>query len=81
MSVAELLQRKKEAILRGWLDEAMAVYSDDSSAAFKRQKDPFANPVGDSLRRGTKTIFEALLTESDDEKSICSMWFKAGLKC
>ena len=33
-----------------------------------RQKDPFANPVGHSLREGTRGIFEALLDGTDAEK-------------
>ncbi|GAG33495.1 unnamed protein product, partial [marine sediment metagenome] len=37
----------------------------NSPFAFKRQKDPFANPVGHSLRVGTRRIFEALLRGMD----------------
>ena len=64
----ELLNNKKDAIVRRWLDDALAMYPKDSSAAFRRQKDPFANPVGHSLREGTQGIFGALLDGMDDEK-------------
>ena len=70
MTFGRLLQEKKDAIVRRWFDEALASYSDDSAAAFKRQKDPFANPIGHGLRVATQAIFEALLDGSEAEK-IC----------
>lgn len=69
MTLGELLQDKKDAIVRRWLDDVLATYPGESSAAFfKRQEDLFANPVGHSLRVGTLGIFEALLEGMDDEK-------------
>ena len=65
MSFGELLQQNKEAIVGRWLEAALSVYPDEASGAFQRQKDPFANPVGHSLRMGTKEIFEALLDDAD----------------
>jgi len=62
------LRKNKDAVVRRWLDDALATYPDRSAVAFTRQKDPFANPVGHSLRVGTRGIFEALLDGTDDEK-------------
>jgi hypothetical protein len=67
-TLEELLQKKKTAIVRRWLDAALATYPKDASAAFGRQKDPFANPVGHSLRVGTQQIFDALLEGMDDDQ-------------
>ncbi len=61
MTLWELLNEKKGAIIKRWLDASLATYSEDAAAAFSRQKDPFANPVGHSLREGTQGIYEALL--------------------
>jgi len=61
MTFAELLQNSRDAIVQRWLDAALATYPENSSAMFKRQKDPFANPIGHGLRMGTRGIFEALL--------------------
>ncbi|NQT93773.1 MAG: RsbRD N-terminal domain-containing protein [Lentisphaerae bacterium] len=58
---AELLRQKKEAIVQRWVDAALASYSDEGAAAFAREKDPFANPVGHGLRVATRRIFDALL--------------------
>ena len=68
MELSERLQDSKEAIVGRWLEDALATYSADAATAFVRQEDPFANPVGHSLRVGTRAIFEALLDGADVEK-------------
>ncbi len=68
MTFEELLQKKKDAILQRWCDDALATYSKDATNAFRRQKDPFANPVGHALRMGTQGVFEALLDGPDDDE-------------
>ena len=67
MTFGRRLQEKKDAIVRRWFDEALASYSDDSAAAFTRQKDPFANPIGHGLRVATRAIFERLVAGSEAE--------------
>ncbi len=65
MTLAKLLLKNQDAIVGRWLEHALATYGRDAPAMFKRQKDPFANPVGHSLRVGTRGIFEALLRGMD----------------
>lgn len=69
MEFRERLQKKKEAIIQRWLNETLATYADEAAAAFGREKDPFANPVGHSLRGGTRGIFEALLEGTDVDET------------
>jgi len=68
MTFRELVQANKDAIVRRWFKDALSSYSEEASAAFSRQQDPFANPIGRSLREGTLEIFEALLNGMDAEK-------------
>jgi len=68
MTFGELLQENKDAIVQRWLENVLATYSADSSAAFRRQKDRFSNPVGYGLRTATRGIFEALVGGMDVEK-------------
>ena len=68
MTLAELLLKNQDAIVGRWFELALATYAGNAPAAFKRQKDPFANPVGHSLRVGTRKIFEALLSSMDPGK-------------
>ena len=60
-SFGELLRQEKEAVARRWFEDALSTYADEAAAAFARQKDPFANPVGHSLREGTAAILDLLL--------------------
>ena len=68
MTFRQLLQEHQDAIVKRWLEAALATYPAESAAAFRRQQDPFANPVGHSLRAGTRGIFEALLDGMDAER-------------
>jgi hypothetical protein len=61
MSLAELLLQKRDAIARRWMGDALQAYAADSSALFGKEKDPFGNPVGHSLRQGTRGVVEAVL--------------------
>ena len=65
MTLGELLREKSDAIVRRWFEDASATYPADAAVAFRRQKDPFANPVGRSLRVGTRGIFDVLLEGGD----------------
>ena len=68
MTFGELLRENRDAIVQRWLDGVLATYPGDASAAFGRQRDAFANPVGHSLREGTQGIFDVLLEGVDAAK-------------
>ncbi len=70
MTLRGLLREKKAAIVERWLDESLAGYPADASSFFRRETDPFTNPVGHALREGTQVIFENLLGEMDADE-IC----------
>jgi hypothetical protein len=61
MTLKDLLQEKKSAIAKRWLEDTLATYNRDTALFLRQNKDPFANPVGHSLRKGTRAIFESLL--------------------
>ena len=65
MTLRQLLLEKREAIARRWLDAVLATYPGDSAAVFGRERDPFANPVGHSLRAGTERILDVLFDGED----------------
>jgi hypothetical protein len=68
MMLLELLEKRKDTIARRWLEGALSAYPDQSAAAFMRQTDPFANPVGHSLRVGTRGILDGLLRGTNAER-------------
>ncbi len=57
-----------EALARRWVEETLATYSEDAAALFARERDPFANPVGESVRKGTRGLLDAVLGEMDPEE-------------
>lgn len=69
MTLAELLLERRDGIIQKWIDHALAAYSEDSSALFEREKDPFANPIGHSLRVGARGVVETLLAGPDSAEA------------
>jgi len=64
----DLLREHEDAIVERWLQDTLAVYPCGAAAAFGRERDRFANPVGHSLRSGTRAIFDALLDDPESER-------------
>ncbi len=60
MTLGKLLLKKRDGIIRSWIDHALAAYPADSAALFARDTDPFANPIGHGLRVGARKMVEAL---------------------
>jgi len=68
MGLNNLLEKKKSAIIKGWFEVVATTYAPDAADFFKRQKDPFANPVGNTIFSGLKKLFDELLLQMDHEK-------------
>ena len=68
VTLAELLEERKDTILSRWVDAVLSAYPPDSAELFRRQKDPFANPLGDGVRTGTRGVFEVLLYGREGEE-------------
>ena len=65
MNLNDLLTKKKSEVLNTWLDKLMESYSADARRFFRKQKDPFANPVGTTLKRELENLYDFLLKEWD----------------
>ena len=63
----EVLREREDAIVERWFQDTLAVYPCGAAAAFGRERNQFANPVGHSLRNGTREIFDALFDDPDGE--------------
>jgi len=67
MRLNNLLERNKDGIVKQWLVSAIDNYPADSAKFMKSQKDPFANPVGNTLSVNLGPLFDELLNEMDYE--------------
>ncbi|MFH1373621.1 MAG: RsbRD N-terminal domain-containing protein [bacterium] len=61
MTLNSLLTQSKAAVLQRWRDLIVQTYPDEVSRFLQRETDRFANPVGDTIFRGTESIFDLLL--------------------
>ncbi|MDM8526551.1 RsbRD N-terminal domain-containing protein [Desulfococcaceae bacterium HSG8] len=61
------LVKKKKAIIKKWFDTVVDTYPPDTSRFIKSQKDPFANPVGNTTFHGLKALFDELVNGMDYE--------------
>ncbi|HUU03420.1 MAG TPA: RsbRD N-terminal domain-containing protein [Myxococcota bacterium] len=61
----DLLREKKAVLTDKWIEKTLETYPAESRAFFRRQKNRFANPVGQALAAGLEAAFEALLTKAD----------------
>jgi len=67
MRLNNLLEQRKTTIIKDWFVLAVETYPPDTASFLKRQKDPFANPVGRTVSRGLEGLFNELLKEMDYE--------------
>lgn len=65
MGLNDVLIKKKELIVRDWFDKVVETYPSDTSRFLKSQKDPFANPVGNTTLRGLEGMFDEILAGMD----------------
>jgi len=63
----ELLRQRESEIVHAWMKDALAPYSERAVQAWTRERDPFANPVGHSLRVGMEAVVDWLLDGADPE--------------
>jgi hypothetical protein len=67
MNIETLLAQKKKAIVGKWIDRVLDSYG--APDFFKKQKDPFANPIGSTISSGLQNLFSILAEERDLEEA------------
>ncbi len=68
MGLKAILQQKKKAIVKDWIDLVIDTYPGDSSKFMKSKGDRFANPVGSTISQGLDALFDGLLNGDSREK-------------
>ena len=63
MDLAEALRNNRHNIVDKWVAYTLATYQ--SSDFFLREKDSFANPIGNTVRSSLKALFKLLITGGD----------------
>jgi hypothetical protein len=61
MDLRSLLQERRTALCERWLDAVLAEYGELTATRWRKERDPFANPVGFELSKGLPRILDAVL--------------------
>ena len=68
MSSAQSLAAKKQEILKCWFQVTVESYPTDTARFLKNQKDPFANPVGQTTYQSLEALVDALTAGAGQEE-------------
>ena len=63
--LADLLRRRRAAVLKRWFGRIVETYPADAARVFSRVKDPFQNPVGQTIVRAIERLYDHLLDGRD----------------
>ena len=69
MNLQDLLARRKTAILKRWFNKILKTYPADTSKFLKNVRDPFANPVGNTISQGIEGLYEGLIGGTTSEEA------------
>ncbi len=64
MSIEQFLSEQKDTILTKWFDLVLDTYPPDTAVFLKKQDNPFANPVGHTIREGMGHVLDELVRET-----------------
>lgn len=68
MAFEDQLSANRSKILKKWFQAIVDTYPPETARFLKKEKDPFANPVGSSILEGIEGIYDALFEEIDPAK-------------
>ena len=60
MTLQDLLSQRQPAVCERWLDAILRDYGPVTAARWRKERDPFANPVGHALSTGLPEILDAV---------------------
>ena len=67
------LSRNKAAILKRWYHLILETYPAGTSKSLKHEKDRFVNPVGHTISRGIRSLYEELLGDMNIDRLSSSL--------
>lgn len=65
--ITEILIKKKEAIVRNWIESIFSSFPNEAGNFLKLQKNRFSNPIGYTITTNAEKIFEEFIGEKNIE--------------
>lgn len=74
MNLESYLQEQQPELVKRWADAVFSSYPGESARFFKDTRDPFANPVGNTIKRNLNQLFgELIKPEMDGEAALSAL--------
>ncbi|MGE5236519.1 MAG: RsbRD N-terminal domain-containing protein [Acidobacteriota bacterium] len=73
MTVNELLRERRGAVIERWGDAILATYPADGARFFKRERDPFHNPVGSTIVKAIGPVYDWVLGAVGEDELASSL--------
>jgi hypothetical protein len=64
-SLTALLKDRKSEVVGEWLEQTLRTYPESASRFLSLEKDPFRNPVGNTLKSGLTALCDHILGDAD----------------
>jgi len=64
------LTENRKKLVEKWVSAVIETYPSDSEMFFKNTKDPFANPVGTTIKRSIELLFAEVVKEQMDASAV-----------
>jgi RsbRD-like negative regulator of sigma factor len=68
MNLENFLSERRSSIIKKWRRAIVSTYPEDTQRFLKKEKDQFANPVGNTISREVETLYDAVVGGKDPEK-------------
>jgi hypothetical protein len=68
MMLTNLLSQRRAELIDAWFERIVCQYPQETAGFLRRQKDPFANPVGAGLRAELGPLLDGVLDGADKER-------------
>jgi hypothetical protein len=68
MSLVNILSDKRSAVIKKWRDVIVDTYPSDTQRFIRKEKDQFANPVGNIILKDIETLYDELIKDGDNDK-------------
>lgn len=70
MNLEKYLSDKQSKLVENWIASVIATYPANSVKFFKDTKDPFANPVGSTIKRSIDLLFTQVIKKKMDPAAV-----------
>ncbi len=73
MNLTDILSKRKEFLLKKWIDSVMEIYPTESIKSLQSKKDRFHNPVGHTISFSIGAIFDKIIAKENNSDELSKL--------